>query len=557
MRVGRGVARSTLGPSAVSGQSEGEGHVSWSLRSPLRDTPTDAFPMPYLRQCTSFLIAALAVLVFSVPTSAQQVIDLTLERMVELTMQNSFRIQRVDLDLQRTRYNLQAEQARLKSQVDLRLQLPTINVQSEAEFDASLGRNIIARENSQRWQADLSISQPVILFGYPTGGELSVNSRVYQYKQVDNEGDIFNQYYNRYFLQYEHGLFQPNELKNDLEQAQLDVEESQLEYQEDLIDVINSVAYTYLGIFGQAYELEIERGYIERLRTALALAEDLADEDPERESDVEQITIELANAEQELQQTRAEFRRRSVEIKQDLRLSPMDSLVILDPQLDINPVEFDTELAIGRARELTPRLRNIQINYRKSEIGLQEYEGRSGFRMDLEFTYGREMRDEVWNDLFGEPEDSYSVSIDANLPIWDWGARDARIQSRRIGLEQTRLRMEEEQLEIDADIANQITSLEENESRVFSMSNNFELAQTSTDRALDRYGSGTIGILELLQALDREQETHENMLDAYSAWRRGLINLRGATWWDWERNMPALEGFGISVADDLDFDTDE
>jgi len=116
--------------------------------------------------------------------------------------------------------------------------------------------------------------------------------------------------------------------------------------------------------------------------------------------------------------------------------------------------------------------------------------------------------------------------------------------------------MEEEQLEIDADIANQITSLEENEERVFSMSNNFELAQTSTDRVLDRYGSGSIGILELLQALDREQETHRNMLDAYNAWRRGLINLRGATWWDWERNMPALEGFGISVADDLDFDTD-
>ena len=510
----------------------------------------------HFRRFRSLIVAAAVLLGWPAHGSAQQIVELTLDRMVELTMENSFRIQRVNLDLQRTRFNLQAEQARLKSRVDLRMQVPTVNVQSENRFDASLGRNIIIRENSQRWQADLSISQPVILFGYPTGGELSINSRLYQYKQVDNDGDIFNQYYNRYFLAYEHGLFQPNELKNDLEQAQLEVEESELEYQGDLIDVVNGVSYTYLGIFSSAYEIKIEEEYIARLESALELAEDLAAADPERESDVEQITIELANAQQDLQQTRANFRRQAVDIKQDLRLNPNDSIVIPEPRIEITPVEFDTEMAIERARTLTPRLRNIDIGYRRSEIRLEETEGRSGFRMDLEVTYGREMRDQIWNDLFGEPEDSYSVSVNANLPIWDWGERKARIQAQRIGLEQNRLRFEEEQLEIEADIANQITSLQENEERVFSMQNNFDLARTSTDRAIERYGEGVIGVLELLQALDREQETHRNMLSAYGAWERGLVFLRGNTWWDWELNMPALEGFGIRMAEDLDWDTD-
>jgi outer membrane protein TolC len=506
------------------------------------------------RRLRSLLFAAVALIGFSAPVAGQQVVELTLDRMIDLTMENSFRIQRVNLDLQRTRFNLQAEQARLKSRVDLRMQVPTVNVQSENRFDASLGRNIIIRENSQRWQADLSISQPVVLFGYPTGGELSINSRLYQYKQVDGDGDIFNQYYNRYFLQYEHGLFQPNTLRNDLEQAQLEVEESELDYQGDLISVINEVSYGYLGIFNEAYQIEIEQGYIERLEDALGLAEDLAAQDPERDSDVEQITIELANAQQDLQQTRAGFRRQAVDIKQNLRLNPSDSLVISDPVIEITPVEFDTELAIERARSLTPRLRNIDIDFRNSEIRLEETEGRGGFRMDLELTYGREMRDQVWNDLFGEPEDSYSVQINANLPIWDWGERKARLASQRIGLEQTRLRREEEELEIEADIANSITSLQENEARVMSMSNNFDLAQSSTDRALERYESGSIGVLELLQALDREQETHRNMLNAYLAWERGLISLRSATWWDWEMDMPALQGFGITFEDDFDFD---
>ena len=216
--------------------------------------------------------AALAILLGGSPLAGQEVIDLTLDRMVELTMANSFRIQRVNLDLQRTRFNLQAEQARLKSRVDLRMSVPTVNVQSENQFDAALGRNIIVRENSQRWQADLSISQPVVLFGYPTGGELSINSRLFQDKQVDGDGDVFNTYYNRYFVQYEHQLFQPNELKNDLEQAQLSVEENELEYQGDVIQAINGVSYTYLGIFDEAYSIEIQEDFIDRLQTALALA---------------------------------------------------------------------------------------------------------------------------------------------------------------------------------------------------------------------------------------------------------------------------------------------
>lgn len=506
------------------------------------------------RRFSAPLLAALAILAGGGPLAGQQVIDLTLDRMVELTMANSFRIQRVNLDLQRTRYNLQAEQARLKSRVDLRMQVPTVNVQSDNQFDAALGRNVIVRENSQRWQADLSISQPVVLFGYPTGGELSINSRLFQDKQVDGDGDVFNTYYNRYFIQYEHQLFQPNELKNDLEQAQLSVEENELEYKGDVISAINGVAYTYLGIFDQAYSIQIQEAYIGRLEAALGLAEDLAGAEPGRESDVEQLTIELANAEQDLLRTRGEFRRRAVEIKQDLRLSPEDSIIISNPEIRITPVDFDTELAIERARTLTPRLRNIAIQYRRSEIGLEELEGRNGFRLDLELTYGREVRDRVWDNLFGEPEDSYSVQVNANLPIWDWGEREAREQSRRIGLQQTRLRMEEEQFEINADIANQITVQQENEDRVMSMTNNADLASRSTDRALERYGAGESGILELLQVIIREQDTQENMLNAYLAWERGLINLRGATWWDWEANLPALEAFGVTMADDLDFD---
>src|SRR5690606_15475564 len=57
---------------------------------------------------------ALALLLAS-PLTAQQVVDLTLESAVEMAMDDSYQVRRVRLDILRTRKDLEAERAGLKS----------------------------------------------------------------------------------------------------------------------------------------------------------------------------------------------------------------------------------------------------------------------------------------------------------------------------------------------------------------------------------------------------------------------------------------------------------
>src|SRR5690606_2257535 len=118
-------------------------------------------------------------------------------------------------------------------------------------------------ENTRRWEADLSVRQPVILFGYPTNGTLSLNNRMYRYSQMGENRDI--RYYNRYFVEYEQPLFQPNGMKNDLEEATLDLERSELEFQEDFIEMVHNLADDYYELVEAAYEGEIAAGRVEDL----------------------------------------------------------------------------------------------------------------------------------------------------------------------------------------------------------------------------------------------------------------------------------------------------
>ena len=132
-------------------------------------------------------------------------------------------------------------------------QTPEFERISENKWNSTLGRDEIVREHSQRWQMDFSIEQPVILLGYPTNGYLSLNNRVYRYTQFAEEDDDIR-YYNRYFVQYRQPFFQPNYLKNNLEEAELDLENSELAFQSDAVNIIDDVADDYYDLFRVGYE---------------------------------------------------------------------------------------------------------------------------------------------------------------------------------------------------------------------------------------------------------------------------------------------------------------
>ena len=129
-----------------------------------------------------------------------RVVDLTLEGMVDLALSNSFRVRQLNMGIDRTRFRLQAQRARLRSRVDLNLSAPDLRSISETKWNSTLQRDEIIHEDSRRLEAELSIRQPVILFGYPTNGYLSLNNRVYRYAQTEPDGDKDLRYYNRYFI---------------------------------------------------------------------------------------------------------------------------------------------------------------------------------------------------------------------------------------------------------------------------------------------------------------------------------------------------------------------
>jgi outer membrane protein TolC len=490
---------------------------------------------------------ALTALLSPVGLVAQQTaVEMTLERMVDLTLSSSYRIRNLNLGIEATRQELRAEQSRLRSQVDLQLSVPTLESIAEPRWNSQLGLNEIIHENSNRWEAELSIEQPVILFGYPTNGYLSLNNQVYRYTQYEENGGTDLRYYNRYYIEYRQPLFQPNSLKNDLEEARLDVEDSELEFYSDVVDIVDDLSGDYFELFEDAYSRVINERLVENLGLAETAAEAAAQADPARGIELDQVRVELANAEEQLQQSASQFRLQAASMKTRLNLAETDSIT-LTPDVTVAPVPIDVEQATLYAMELTPRMRQLDIEHRQAEIDLDQTGGQNSFRVDLEFSYGRERMDPRFGDLWGQPTNTYTVDVNAFVPIWDWGGRNARIAASRLELQQTELEQEEAVIQIVSNVRNEARNVEEFQARALNMQQNLQLASNLSASSLDRYRQGSATILDVLQSFRREVDTARNLVDAYLGWRNSLLRMQQLTFYDFERDVPVLERYGVRL----------
>ena len=491
---------------------------------------------------TCGFIAMVLYLNGNTPLHARESIHLTLDSAVNIAMGSSYRIKQLELGIERTRFWLQSRQASLKSRVFMELKAPEIQALSETKWNSTLKKDEIIHANTRLWQMDLSVRQPVVFFGYPTNGYLSLNNQTYRYLQKDGYREV--DYYNRFFLKLEQPFLLPNNLKNNIEDAKLDLKKSELEYIADRVSLIDRVSDDYYDLYEVIYKNIIYSSHIDNLEKIAEIAAEAVQQDTTRMIETVQVQVELANAREMLLKNQSEIRSETARIKQRLQLNYEDSIYI-DPTVRIVPIMVDVEQAIQYGYSLHPRLRMLSIDKRKAEIDLNNSTGWDAFHVNLEMTYGLEKQQDRYPEIWSDFDDSYSVSLNAYVPIWDWGRRKARIEAEKISLKKTEMYIEENRNNIRSNIINALDNLEDYQQRTLNMQSNLSRVQEIIDFGLKQYRENTISLQDLLQMNTRQMETEVNFLDAYLGYRRSFLSLMIQTYYDYENDISLIEKFRV------------
>ncbi len=476
---------------------------------------------------------------FNTVLFAKQTVSLTLESVVDIALNNSYRTKMLRYDIERSLFWLRARQAGLKTQIYMDLATPDLQQISDYKWNSITRRDELVRQNTQLWQSDLSVKQPVILFGYPTNGYVSLNYRVNQYTQRDN-GDREVDYYNRLYLKFEQPILLPNRLKNNLEEAQLNYNDIKLDYVEERVEIIEDVSDDYFDIFELVYRKKVyedKKAYLDRILN-------IVENDTSRIFDQTQVKLEKSNVEENLLSNKSRLRREFVDLKQRLRFNNDDSLIV-KPYIQISPITVNLEEAIEYAFHYNPRLQRLEIWKRHSEIDVEEQKGRNSFHLTLEATYGLEKKNHHLQTLWERFDNSNSITLNAYVPLWDGGERRARIQAETVDLRRRNLEINQRRQDIDSDIRNEYTNLKEYYQRAKNMQESAQLSIELTNMSIEKYKNSQILLPELLQIVERTQTTQENFGEIYAGYRRSLVNMMVKTFYDFEKNMSLLDEFEL------------
>jgi len=488
------------------------------------------------------LFIALLLLTVDFTAAKNRQIQLNFQSAVEIALSNSYQVRQLRFRIERTRAYLRVEQAGLKSKVYMDIKAPEINEISEYEWNSTLQQDELVRQNTRLWQTNLSIRQPVIVFGYPTNGYLSLNNNIYRYLQRGITNDL--SYYNRYFIQYEQPLFQPNRLRNDILAAELELERTELNYLSGLVGMINGIAGDYYSLFKLSYQQQIYKHQVQNLEETLAIAQTRSGQTTSHSIEISQAQIELANARERLNENRSSQRMESARFKQRLRLDESDSLTI-PSRTNFSPIQVDEKAAIDYGYTIRPRLRILEISKRRADIHLDNVKATNSFNVDLKMTYGLEKQDSDYQDLWHQHEPSYSLSVNAHIPIWDWGQRDALLEAHRVSVRESALNIEEARNEIRIDIRNSIKNMQEYQTRALNMRKNMDMAQEITAMSMEQYRNGEIEMQSLLQNIVRQRDTELNFLEAYLGYRRSLLALTLSTYYNFENQVSLIDQFEL------------
>lgn len=478
---------------------------------------------------------------------AQQIIQLTLDSAVDIAINNSYRIKDLELEIERDTYWLKARRAGLKTQVYANFRTPDLKQLSDYKWNSTLQRDEIVRLNTQLWQSDFSIKYPVTFFGYPTNGYLSLNYKLYQYLQLAaDEREI--DFYNRLYLKYEQPLFLPNELKNDLEEAELNLKDIQLEYIEDRMEIIDDISDNYYDTFKSKYYNIIYENQLNYLKTIHEITKKFFLQDSSRKIEKTQVELEIANVRENLLSNQSLLRQRIADLKHRLGLDLEDSLIVI-PTIKVYPINVNLEQALQYAFTNSPDLERANINKRRSEIDVENEKGKNAFHMKLELTYGLEKENDRFQNLWERYDNSNSITLTAYFPVWDGGQREARIQAELVDVRRRELEIIDEKVDLRKDIIDAFTNLNEYYQRSVNMKKSMELAKEIADISIGKYEQNEISLQDLLLTINRHKDTEVIFLDVYLGYRRSHLDLMVETYYDFEKNISLLDEIDLKYND--------
>ena len=460
---------------------------------------------------------------------------LTIDRSMDIAVENSPDMKQTELSLVRSQERLNAQKARLKSQFSITLD--PFEYEKTNRFDQQTSEWFVNESASSG--GTFAINQRIL----PTDGQLMlVNRFSYDYSYTESAfaaeptSKTFN---NRLYLQFTQPIFTYNRTKMETETLELEYESSLIRYLLMRLTLERNVAQEFYSVYSNQMSLEIAKEDLKNNEESYAIIKNKVDGGLLALEELYQAEVNLAtsrsgvyNAELNLEDSKDQFK--------VLIGLPLDTSFLVAAEILADTVPVNQELAISHALANRMELRERQIDLENANFDLIVAKATNEFAGSVTASFGVQGNDEQFSNLFDTPTNTPAIGITFNIPIFDWGERKSEIRAAQASLESTQISYDVERKDIVMNIRSVVRSLKNLENQINIQRISVENAQLAYDINLERYRNGDLTSLDLGMYQNQLSESKLSLTNAIINYKIELLNLKIQTLYDFEKQIPII-----------------
>lgn len=458
---------------------------------------------------------------------------LTLEAAMAIAEKGSPNIQRSLMNIEQYQYDLQAERASLKSRFSLTAE--PFNFSNNRSFDTQFSQwftNI-----SMYTSGTFRVDQPILA----TDGTVAlINTFSWRSNETEiaNFGENSNRaFYNNLYLAISQPLFTYNRRKVQLNELELNYENASLQYAIQRLSLERTITSQFFDVYLAQLNLDISKEELDNTTKNFDIVKNKVEAGLLAQEELYQAELNFANAQLSVQDNELALANAEETFKREIGMN-LDEDIQLVTALEAQEVVVDLEKAIDFALKSRMELRQRQINISQAQYNLTRTKSQNEFRADLQLTLGIFGDNEVLSKIYDRPTQNPSVGISLNIPIFDWGERNARIESQMVSIRSQQLELREDQKQIRMDIRSAFRSVQTQMPRIEIAKKSVENAERTYDINLERYINGDLTGIELNQFQSQLSTKKIDYARALINYKTQLLELKILTLFDWEKQQP-------------------
>ena len=378
------------------------------------------------------------------------------------------------------------------------------------------------------------VDQPILY----TDGKISLvnqfgwQSNSSEIQGVTNENKAF---FNNLNLSLTQPLFTYNRTKLQIKNLELDNENAMLSYAMQRLTLEKNVSQYFYNVYLAQMSLSIKKEELANTEKSHDIIKNKVDAGLAAKEELYQSEVNLASSQSAVESGRVSLENAKDMFKQYIGMDIFEEISVMT-DVTVTPIEVDGKKALDHGLASRMELRQRQINVETSQFDMITVKASNEFKGDMVLSMGLSGDDPSMQNIFDKSTKSPRISLGFNIPIFDWGQRQARIRAQEAVINSQKLNLSNQETQIKIDIRQVVRNLTNLKNQIGIALQNQKNSQLTYDINLERYKNGDLTSMDLnlfqVQLSDKKMAYAQSLIN----YKVELLNLKIQSLFDFTTN---------------------